>query len=36
VRDGAPLGLIKLQASVSQRLKVKEWKGLHAGFLREG
>jgi hypothetical protein len=36
VGDGPPLGVIQLQASVSQRLKVKEWKRFHEGFPRKG
>ena len=36
VGDGPPLGVIQLQAGVSQRLKVKEWKRFQVGFQRKG
>ena len=36
VSDGPPLGVIQLQASVSQRLKIKEWKRFQVEFPRKG
>ena len=36
VRDGAALGIIQLQAGVSQWLKVKEWKRFQMEFPRKG
>jgi hypothetical protein len=36
VGDGPPLGIIQLQAGVSQWLKVKEWQRFQVGFPRKG
>jgi hypothetical protein len=36
MRDGPPLGIVKVQAAISQRLKVKECGRLQERFLSKG